>query len=1091
MSLKSPTFHDRPLRQGSKRSISLLNNLLTLICVILTCCYPQKAYEQSVYFRHYQVEDGLSNNTVFCSVLDRHGFLWLGTKDGLDCFNGYTFKEYRMEDSLKVQGDSYIRSLYLDTTAERDILYIGTRIGIFKFDPLQESIEFILKTNAVVEGLVTDKAGRLWVVAGKQLLCLDLKTLQTIPVNTSKLAPVTAICKTPDEAVWLAGARGRIHKLRLDSLGQQLHMDDYEIFKVREHANATWMERIYAMRNGGILIGTSNLGAKLFDPETGRVKSLITYNHERVGIFARDFQEVGDSTLWIGTESGVYIYNLLTDHFEHLTQKTGDSYSLSDNAVYSLTVDREGGVWAGTYSGGLNYAPHPYSSFEKYYSGQGGKSALYGNVVREVCQDKYGNLWIGTEDGGLNELNPVTGHIRQYMASNKPTDISYPNIHALLAFGDTMLIGTFEHGMDIFNLKTDKVIGHFPEKTSTPGKRSVLKSNFIVTLGRTREGVIYVGTRLGLYRFYPHKNSLGNYFEPFIPQLSGSFVHTLMVDSRDRLWIGTMGSGLFCYDQQTGLVKNFVHEENNLHSISNNWITTTFEDRQGSIWVGTEGAGLCRLSSGDAVRFTRYTVADGFPGNTIYKVLQDDSGALWISTSRGLVRWDLSKDKLEVYTTANGLLSDQFNYNAGFRDQSGRLYFGSVKGLIGFDPESFTHSAFKAPLYITAVMAEGKEVATWNTLLNNKLLQDSNQDRGPNYIEIPHKQSSLTIEFAALSYTAPEMIQYQYKLEGLDNKWTYLSRNRRVYFTNLSPGSYTFKLKSTNISGKWNDHETLLYFKILPSFWESNLAITIYIMVALVIILFLFRSYHDRVKEKNKRIVENLAYTKEKELYEAKIDFFTHVTHEIKTPLTLIMAPLEKITQHIEEYPKFQKHIRMIQRNTTRLIKLSEQLLDFRKAGVTGFELHKEKVDLKSLLKELSQDFKALAKEKDLRFKMRLPDEPVFLQADKEAITKILSNLLNNASKYADSFIESGLKYGDDNHQQVIFYTINDGPTLTEDDKERIFEPFFRMDTAKRSSGAGLGLALCRTLVELHGGTLRLDTSIPQLNKFVLCLPVN
>lgn len=1089
--MRGQAYRDIHKKKPAAASLPLSRRLLLSVTfLVLLTGLSAKTYSQSIYFRHYQVENGLSNNTVFCSLLDRHGFLWLGTKDGLDCFNGYNFKEYRSGDSANDLKDSYIRSMYLDTTTARDILYIGTRIGVFKFDPLKESFEFILKTRSEVDGLVTDSAQKLWAIVGKSLICLDLKTNRLSAVPGADSLEATAICNTPDGSIWVATANGSLHKIIRKNSVSTVQLESHDIFAGAQHLSPKWIERIYSMHNGQILIGTSNYGAKLFDPETQTTKPLITFNSEHNGIFARDFKEVGDSALWIATESGIYIYNLRSGKYENLTQKTGDPYSLSDNAVYTLAVDKEGGVWAGTYSGGLNYVPHPYSNFKKYYSGQWGEGALYGNVVREICQDKYGSLWIGTEDGGLNELNPATGKIRHFMATGKPTDISYPNIHALLTYGDSLLIGTFEHGMDVLDLKTNKVIRHFPEKTVHPGEAPVLKSSFIVTLCRTAEGIIYVGTRLGLYRFYPHKNSAGNYFELLLPALAASFIHTLMVDSKDRIWIGTMGSGLYCYTPATAAVEKYIHQPGNEKTISNNWITTTFEDKQGRIWAGTEGGGLCLLLGEKPAVFKHYTMDEGLPGNTIYKILQDDNGLLWISTSRGLVRWDTNTDKKEIFTTANGLLSDQFNYNAGFKDQSGRLYFGCVKGLISFDPASFSLSDFTAPLYITSLQAEGQQIATWNDLLNNKLSEDSNRDRTPHYIEIPHKKSSLTIEFAALSYTAPEMIQYQYKLEGLDKNWTYLSSNRKAYFTNLSPGDYTFKVKSTNVSGKWNNQETLLYLRILPTFWESNLAIVLYTLLGIGIVLFLFRSYDDRIKEKNKRLVEHIAYVKEKELYEAKIDFFTHVTHEIKTPLTLIKAPLEKITKQIDQYPKLQKYIQMIQRNAARLIALSEQLLDFRKTEVTGYHLQIEEIDIKAVLTEMGQDFKALAKEKDLKFKMYLPGAPMHIHADRDALTKILTNLLDNATKYAAARLEAGLEFDDNDSNRLIFYTLNDGSLISEQDKERIFEPFLRLDTAKSSSGAGLGLSLCRTLATLHGGTLILDTSIPGLNKFVLSLPL-
>lgn len=1062
--------------------VVLLASLLTLI--------NNNVLAQPYYFRHYQVENGLSNNTVFCSVLDRNGFLWLGTKDGLDCFNGYTFKEYRSGDSAKDLKDSYIRHLYLDSSGPRDILYIGTRIGVFKFDPLSETFDFILHTEGEVNGITRDPAGRLWVISHKKVICFDPNASE--PRNTQSIASLeaTALCKTPDGQIWVASATGYLYKITYSPYNEPFHLQQYNLFARHPRANIKWVETIFAMQDGRVLIGTSNFGAKVFDPVTHEVNDLITYNSEHNGIFARDFKEIGDSVIWIATESGIYIYNLRSGQAQNLAQQTADPYSLSDNAVYSLTVDNEGGIWAGTHSGGLNYYAYPYSNFEKYYSAQG-QNAISGNVVREITQDEYGGLWIGTEDGGLNRLDQRTGKIKHFLTTGRPTDISYPNIHALLSYGDTLLIGTFEHGLDMMDLSAEKIIQHYPKNADQNGQHQVLKSNFIISLCRTKEGNIYVGTRLGLYRFFPQKNRKGHHFEPVLPELQGAFIHTLMLDSKDRVWIGTMGSGLYCYTPETGAVEKFLHDPANISSIGNDWVTCTYEDSSGRIWVGTEGGGLClQHADPDSLQvFKRYTVQNGMPANTIYKILEDNKGALWISTAKGLLRWDLTTDKKDVYTTANGLLSDQFNYNSGFKDPSGRLYFGCVKGMISFNPKDFTESDFIAPLYITSLQAEGQEIADWNDIQNNNLLAQRNRDNLPVYIEIPHRSSSLAIEFAALSYTAPEMIQYSYTLEGLDNGWTHLASNRKVYFTNLSPGDYIFRVKSTNVSGKWNDQETRLYIRILPTFWESNLAIAIYIIVVMGILTLLLRNYHARQKEKNKRLVEHMAYVKEKELYEAKIDFFTHVTHEIKTPLTLIKAPLEKITKQVDQYPAIQKYIRMIQRNAARLIALSEQLLDFRKAEVSGYQLHINKVDIRDVLGELQPDFKALAKEKNISFKMYLPQEPVYIEADKDALTKILSNLLDNGTKYAAGTLEARLQLLPDTGQ-VRFSTTNDGPVINEEDKHRIFDPFVRMETAQSSSGAGLGLSLCATLTKLHHGSLELETPQGAFNTFTLTLPV-
>ena len=1063
---------------------------ILLIAILLTVGWLENANGQPNYFRHYQVESGLSNNTVFCSVIDRNGFIWMGTKDGLNVFNGYDFKVYNSSASSGALKDSYIRSLYLDSSGSSDLFYLGTRIGVFTFDPLEEKFTYILKTGREVVDVLLDDNELLWAVAGKQLYCLNMQTGQPVQLPEAAAEP-TSVCQTKDGHIWLATANGLLQ--RITRVNDDFQVVSYQVFSEEADKTHKWIERIRPAENGNIFIGSANYGALLFNPSDQKTTSLLSSKEDGSSIYARDFKEVNDSTLWIATESGIYIYNLHTDTYRNVKQQTGDPYSLSDNAVYSLTMDNEGGVWAGTYSGGLNYSPFAYNPFEKYYSGQGNFHALSGNVVREICQDEDGALWVGTEDGGLNKIPAAGTKTRHFHATGNPGDISYSNIHALLSFHDTLLVGTFEHGLDLMNSKTGKVMRHYPAKGSLSKEDSLLKSSFIITACRTDNGAIYLGTRLGLYRFFPRGNNEGLHFQPVLPALANSFIHTLMVDHAGRLWIGTMGSGLFCYSPGAQTVRDFNQPIDSNSTLSNKWITTIFEDHDSNIWVGTEGAGVFVQKRKDKKHFYRYTLQDGLPSNTVYKILEDNNGRLWMSTSKGLLCWHIRSGVKEVFTTANGLLSDQFNYNSGFKDSSGNLYFGSVKGLIRFNPGHFTRSFFKAPLFITSVEAAGETVSTWNSLLSEQSEASLNQDKMPQYLDIPHPKASIAIEFAALSYTAPEMIQYRYKLDGLDQEWTHLSSNRKVYFTNLSPGRYTFRVRSTNVSGLWNPRETKLYINVMPTFWESRLAICLYGLVGLGISLFLFRSYHDRIKEKNKRLVEHMTHEKEKELYEAKIDFFTHVTHEIKTPLTLIKAPLERINRNIDHYPVIAKYISMISRNAARLVGLSEQLLDFRKTDGAVYQLHKEQVDIRHLLEELSIDFKALARSKNVEFIFRMPDEPVYLEADKDALTKILTNLLDNTAKYGVAIMEAVLSV-ETNLQTgqpfIQFITINDGPVISDNESKHLFEPFYRTENAKSHSGAGLGLSLCRSLVALHQGELRVDRETAFLTKFILTLPV-
>lgn len=1027
------------------------------------------ASSQSYYFRHYQVENGLSNNTVFCCVQDKNGFLWMGTKDGLNRFDGYTFKTFRndVDDNLSI-GDNFIRSLYIDAN---DILYAGTRNGLYRYNSNMENFTIVYRASSEVRDIKKDVKGNLWFVSGQSLIQLTESTKKTIIYKPEDYFAATSICIGADKNVWVATANGLLEKYD----AQHNLFTAYKLFAENQHTSSKWIERIYATNQNSILVGTSNYGIKLFSLKDLAYKDLLTYNPDKTAIFARDFIQTADTEFWIATESGAFIYNTLTGKFTNFKKKFIDPYSISDNAIYSLCKDKEGGIWAGSYFGGVNYYPKQYTSFEKFFPDYS-TSSISGNAVREICEDKYGTIWIGTEDAGLNKLDKQTGLFTQYKPSGISPGISYPNIHGLLANNDELWIGTFEHGLDVMNIKTSKVIKHYPGDDSS----KVLRSNFIVTILQTKKKDIFIGTRQGLYQFDAVNKSFNGI--PEIP--SNSFIHSLLEDKNGHLWIGTMGNGLFYYDAPTKRIINFIYNQKNKKSISGNSITTIFEDSYGDKWVGTEGSGLCKFNLADS-SFSSYTLKDGLPGNTIFKILEDSLKNLWITTSKGLVCFNPSTKKIIVYTTANGLLSDQFNYNSGYKDANGKMYFGSVKGLISFTPDAFVTNNFVPPLFITSIHVNNKElpVNAVSSALHQSILNTQQ-------IELTHDQSSFSIDFAALSFTAPEMSEYKYILQGIDNDWTYLKTNRKVYFTNLSAGTYTFKVKAANSSGLWNGKETTLIIKILPSFWASKWAYALYILVTGLIIYFLFKNYHNRIAEKNKRKIELLEHEKEKEIYDAKINFFTNVAHEIKTPLTLIKAPLEKIVKKASDDIDIGRHLKIMERNTDRLIDLTNQLLDFRKIETNSFQLNFTNTNISELLLERYSSFKNIADQKNIEITLDIPVASLYAYVDTDALHKIINNLFTNALSYCKNIVDLRLFLLNENSNFFYITFSNDGHLIPEEMTEKIFEPFYRLKETQNKPGNGIGLALSKSLAALHHGELYLKEPNNKTNIFILRLPI-
>jgi ligand-binding sensor domain-containing protein/signal transduction histidine kinase len=1024
---------------------------------------------QSYYFRHYQVENGLSNNAVICSVQDKQGFLWFGTKDGLDRFDGYSFKVFRNDPDDKGSiGSNFIHCLYEDRNG---ILWVGTENGLFKYNAATESFS-LLQTSSIahIRDIQMDGKGNLWFISAFALIKYNETKKKLDYYDTREYFEATSVCTSADGTLWVSTTSGLLQQY--DPASNSFMA--YDMFSHSDKSMNTWIEKLYATTNGSILVGTSIHGAKLFDIPSSDYKDILTYNPDKTEIFARNFIQTSADECWIGTESGIFIYNMKTSELTNLRKKYNDPYSISDNAVYTFCKDKEGGIWAGTYFGGINYYPKQYNYFKKIFP-KSGENSVSGYVVREIHQDQSGDLWIGTEDAGLNKLDTATGLFTHFQPTGAKGSISYTNIHGLLVNGNELWIGTFEHGLDVLNIKTGKVIRHYSEG---PGEHS-LKSNFIYCIYQTSSGEIWVGTTRGAYSY----NRAGDNFT-LLPGLPVNWYSSLLKDEQGIIWASTYGNGVNYYNTKTKKSGNFSYEVANKHSLSSNRVNSIFEDSNKNLWFATEG-GLCKYNS-STNDFKRYTTKNGLPTNFILSLLEDEKKNLWISTSKGLVCFDPRSEELNIYTKDNGLLNDQFNFSSAYKDGRGRMYFGSVKGLIWFQPAEFSKNSFIPPVYITGLQVYNKEL-----VIGKKGSPLKKSITHTERIELDYNQSTFSIDFASLSYTAPEMPEYAYIMEGLEKDWTYLKTNRKAYFTELAPGSYTFKVKASNSSGVWNEQETKLIIEILPPWWASKWSYLLYSLIGIAIIYLGVNNYHKRVGEKNRRKIEHLEIAKEKEIFQAKIDFFTNVAHEIRTPLTLIKGPLEKVIKKAGSLPEIKDSLKIMDRNTTRLIDLSNQLLDFRQTEIKGFSLSFVKTNISELVEDTYQSFKPLAEQKNLVFTTSLPPVKVFAFIDVEAFTKILTNLFSNAVKYAQSEVRvSLLSPGEESN----FFTIeirNDGFLIPYEMKEKIFEPFFRLKETEKQKGTGIGLALSRSLTQLHKGVLDLIEPVGNLNTFILVMPVH
>ena len=1029
---------------------------------------PSFVDAQSYYFRHYQVENGLSNNAVICSLQDKKGFLWFGTKDGLNRFDGYSFKIFRNDPAKKESiGNNFIHCLLED---EKERLWIGTENGLYRYDAVTENF-YKLPFNeiGIVRDIQIDQEQNLWFISNFVLYQYHIPSGKLTSFATAGYQETTSVCITRNNAIWVATSGGSMKEL--DKKANQF-VSHYS-FPIT--AGALWIEKIYAASDDTILLAT-NKGVKLFSCKTFTSSNLITHNSDGTEVFARNFLQGSDDECWIATETGVHIYNFKTKKHTTLSKKYNDPYSISDNAVYNICRDKEGGLWIGTYFGGVNYLANHKITFRKYFP-LTAQNSLSGNVVREIHEDKLGRLWIGTEDGGLNKMDKATGKFTCFRPTGKASDISYTNIHGLLLHNDELWIGTFEHGLDVMNIYTEKITRRYTKGNSYYD----LKSNFIYCLYETANNDVLIGTTNGAYRYLPQKNA----FEPLQGLPYGGWYSALFTDDNNNLWAGTYGNGLHYYNPKEKKLRTFRYETNNNNSISSDRINYIFEDANKNIWLATEN-GLCKYLPAKN-SFKRYSTANGFPANFMLSILEDAHHNLWISTTKGLAMFNPQSEKIDVYTKENGLLNDQFNFNSAFKDKEGHMYFGTVKGFISFDPEENSAADFHPKIYFTDFQINNQPlvIGSENSPLHHSITFT-------NEIELNHNQSTFSIDFSALSYTSPEMFGYMYKMNGLPNDWTYLKSNRKVFFTELSPGSYTFLVKEASDKKENNIPLTSLHIIIHPPWWLSITAKLLYLLALCLIAYFLIREYHRRIKEKNNRKLEQLEVQKNKELYEAKMDFFTNITHEIKTPLTLIKGPLEKVLRKSSDSPAdIKKSLAIMERNTERLVNLTNQILDFRQAEMKGFSMSFAEVNLSELLKDALTSFKLLAQENKISFHNNRIPKNMMAFIDSDAFEKILNNLLSNAIKYASTKVFFEILPIDTTADTLTIEIKNDGYLIPYEQKEKIFEPFFRLKGSEKAKGSGIGLALARSLAELHKGKLELKQPENDMNVFAITIPLH
>lgn len=1050
-------------------------------------------------FHHLSLDEGLSQSTVTAILQDRKGFLWVGTRDGLNRYDGEAFTIFRSGPAhAGGLADDLILSLFEDSKAR---LWIGTaRGGLNRYDAHRDT--FVPYDTAAggtafprtVHSIQEDREGHIWFgTPDDGLYRYDpergvLHRYAHDPAVPGSLPDDRLRAVLVDDAsrVWVGTAAG-LAVLDHD----RVRFRPYPVAPVSAD-NVGVVTALYQDGRGLVWIGTPG-GLHALDPASGRV---TRYAHDPAdpaslgSDYVRAIVEDPQGRLLVGTEAGLSQLDRATGRFVHHRRDPYDDRSLSSDAVLALYFDRQDNLWVGTYYGGVNAHYSRARGFTHVRQDPTGRK-LSGRIVRAFLEDSRGHLWVGTEDGGLSVVAP-DGSYRHYRHEpGNPASLLGDNVHGVVedARGNVW-IGSFGGGLDYL----DRATGRITHYSHDARDARSLGSNDVVALYLDRRQQLWVGTAGGgLNLFDPATHTFTRFTaDGRLGSLSDDAVTYVYEDRAGRLWVGT-GKGLNRFDPATRTFRVYYHDPADPASLSLDDVTTIREDRHGRLWVGTLGGGL-NLFHPETETFTRYTTADGLPNDVVNGMEEDGRGGLWVSTNDGLSCFLPDEGLFVNYTRAEGLQSDQFNVAASLRLRSGEMVFGGINGFNRFHPDSLRRKPFVPPVLLTDFRINNRSVPVGAP--DSPLQAHISETRA---LSLTYDQAAfVTFSFVALSFAPGDEIRYAYRLRGSHDDWIPAGNQRTATYTHLAPGTYTFEVRAATHGDTWRDAwrgaTASVRVHVAPPFWLTWYAYLVY-TVLIAALLYILQKYSIiEVQRKNTLLLEHVQIEKERELSELKMDFLTNVSHDLRTPLTLILGPVETLVEN-PTAPGARHLLKTIRRNAHRLLYMVDQLMDLRKLDAGGLRLDARPGDLAAFVRDTAQLFDEAADEKQIRYTCATePDElPAWFDHDK--VEGVLCNLLANAFKFTPPGGHITVRVDTTGRAPDAWAQIritDSGPGIAPEDQARIFERFYQAPSrdGTRNRGTGIGLALSKEFVELHRGVLRVESTPGRGSTFTVHLPL-
>lgn len=1077
--------------------ITMRKSIIFLFLILFHFCgfTQQKEYK----FINFSSKNGLSSNSINAIIKDKNGFMWFGTEDGLNKFDGQNFKVYRHKETDKTSiGRGPVNDLIQDKNGQ---IWLATNFTLSVYNlNLDSFINYDFTNYGWITSLYADHNGKIWVGTYSGLFLFDPKTQKTIafranPKDATQLNSniINCIYEDTQNYIWVGTADG-LHQYNPQNkqFNRYLHSNENPKSISRNYINC-----IIEGKQGELWVGIDQGGINVLDKNRTAFQHYVTNPNDVTTIASNTIHKLvfdKNGQLWIGSDGGLNILDPKTGKVIRVKSSPVEPNSFfiynGGRSVRDIYIDDAGIYWVAIHQGGVNKYDSNLTFFNHKHYNVYDPNGLTGSSVMAFAESPTGDVFIGTEGTGLNVWNRKTGQIHPYKL--KEAKANTASIIALGVSGKMLLVGTYQRGFYSVDMTTGASKYYFLPYSPTDTRD--LPVNCIKT---DSQGKIWLGTNgNGVYLFDPIQQSVVTTEKDFGLQPSqkiplNGFITAIEEDKNGNIWFASNGTGIAIFNRQQ---KKFTVLNHANSKLPIDKVQSIYCDHAGRIWVGAQGGGLC-LYKPQSHTFEIFDESYSLSNDVIYKILEDSKGKIWVSTNKGISSFDDEKKVFRNFSYYNGVLQSTFNIGSGLKTVDGQLFFGGLDGFNYFNPAEILQKKNIPPLVITTLKINNKQV---NPIENSEIQEHISVAKE---IILSYKQN-FSLDFMALNYTVPHESRYAYKLEGFDKEWNQVGTSTTAVYTNLDPGSYTFHLKAYSEDGSWETPEKVIKIVVEPPFWMTYYAYLFYAIAIALTVWGIRRSSIQKLKREfvleqerleMKHLIEKERHDAEQktELEKVKVKFLTNLSHELKTPLTLVLNPIENLMFQENSTEKLEM-LNLISRNAKRLLNLVNQLLDFRKIEANELNLNATEGDLVSFCQEIVDSFKYIAVRKSIHLHFVSVYSHYHTSFDKDKMERILINLLSNAIKFTNEGGNVSFQIAQEGVSGIRLIVRDTGIGLSKDSTDKVFERFFQINNNVDilNQGSGIGLSIAQEFVKLHGGTIKVESEEGVGSAFIISLPL-